>query len=117
MLIIGNNTGISNAAITVKRRVEIGNNVMIGAGVRIYDMDFHPLESEFRYGKNKDDSKTRTAPVKINDGAFIGAGSIILKGVSIGKNSIVGAGSVVSKSIPAGEVWAGNPARRVKSIE
>lgn len=116
-LIIGNNTGMSNVAITCKTKVEIGNHVMIGAGVRIYDMDFHPLESKYRYGSGKDDSHIRTAPIRIDDGVFIGTGSVILKGVEIGRNSIVGAGSVVSKSIPEGEIWAGNPAKRIKSVE
>lgn len=48
------------------------------------------------------------------DGAFIGGNSIILKGVKIGKNSVVGAGSVVTRDIPDGEIWAGNPARKIR---
>lgn len=52
--------------------------------------------------------------VRIKKGAFIGAGSIITKPITIGENSIVGAGSVVTKNIPANEVWAGNPARFIK---
>ena len=116
-LLIGDGVGISNAAITCREHVEIGNHVLIGSGVRIYDTDFHPLESRYRYGEEKDGSKTANKPVYIEDGAFIGAGSIILKGVRIGKNSIVGAGSVVTKSIPEGEIWAGNPARRIKESQ
>ena len=58
-----------------------------------------------------------TSPVIIKDGAFIGAHSIILKGVIIGEKSIVGAGSVVTKSIPDGEIWAGNPAKFIRKIE
>jgi acetyltransferase-like isoleucine patch superfamily enzyme len=42
---------------------------------------------------------------------------VILKGVHIGKGAIVGAGSVVTKSIPAGEAWAGVPARRLRASE
>ena len=67
--------------------------------------------------KKKDGSRTIHDPVYIEDGVFIGAGSIILKGVRIGKNSIVGAGSVVAKSIPEGEIWAGNPAKRVRESQ
>lgn len=115
-LIIGDGVGISNAAITCRERVEIGNHVLIGSGVRIYDTDFHPLESRYRYGEEKNGSKTISKPIYIEDGVFIGAGSIILKGVRIGKNSIVGAGSVVTRSIPEGEIWAGNPAKRIREV-
>lgn len=45
-----------------------------------------------------------TKPVVIKDGAFIGAGSMILKGVTIGEGAIVGAGSVVTKNIPDYEI-------------
>ncbi|WP_212635306.1 acyltransferase [Pseudozobellia thermophila] len=52
----------------------------------------------------------------IKDRAFIGAYSIILKGVTIGENAIVGAGSVVTKSVPDNQIWAGNPAKFIRSI-
>ena len=47
---------------------------------------------------------------------FIGGGSIILKGVTIGERAVVGAGTVVTKDIPAGEIWAGNPARFIRKL-
>lgn len=52
----------------------------------------------------------------INDNVFIGAHSIILKGVTVGRNSIIGAGSVVARNIPENEIWAGNPAKKIKDI-
>ena len=55
-------------------------------------------------------------PVKIEDNAFVGARSMILRGITIGKYSIIGAGSVVTKSVPENEIWAGNPARFVRKI-
>lgn len=64
-------------------------------------------------GKIEDD-KPRCAPITIEDHAFIGAHSIILKGVTIGKCSIVGAGSVVTHNIPEHEIWAGNPAKFIR---
>jgi acetyltransferase-like isoleucine patch superfamily enzyme len=55
-------------------------------------------------------------PIVIGDDVFIGANSIVLKGVNIGDRSIIGAGSVVSKNIPADEIWAGNPIKFIKRI-
>lgn len=51
----------------------------------------------------------------IGNHSFIGAGSIILPGVTIGDKCVIGAGSVVTKSVPDGEVWGGCPARFIKS--
>lgn len=56
---------------------------------------------------------TKIARVTIGDRVFIGAGSIVMPGVTIGSDVVVGAGSVVTKDIPQGEVWAGNPAKKL----
>lgn len=55
-----------------------------------------------------------TGKVVLKKGVFLGANVIICKGVTVGENSMIGAGSVVTKDIPAGEIWAGNPARFIK---
>lgn len=55
-------------------------------------------------------------PVTIEDGAWIGAGVIILPGVRIGKNAVIGAGSVVTKDIPANVVAVGNPCKVLREI-
>ena len=57
-----------------------------------------------------------TAPVRIENDAFIGTRCIICKGVTIGEKSIIAAGSVVVKDVPAGEMWGGNPAKYIKKI-
>lgn len=115
ILTIGENVGISQTAIICHISITIGNNVKIGGGVSIYDTDFHSLDPEIR--KSKDDIKYRVEkPVVIKDNAFIGAHSIILKGVTIGENSIIGAGSVVTKSVPDNQIWAGNPAKFIRNI-
>ena len=111
---LGDNIGISNAAIVSRKLVSIGDNVKIGGGVKIYDTDFHSLNVDCR--KNRDLDQGICKAVIIEDDVFIGAHSIILKGVNIGRGSIIGAGSVVTRSVPAGEVWAGNPARYIKKI-
>lgn len=111
---IGNHVGISNTSIVSQNSVVIEDRVMIGGGVKIYDTDFHSLKYENRISDR--DTDIKTAPVLIKEGAFIGAGSIILKGVVVGSKSIVGAGSVVTKDIPDGEIWAGNPAKFIREI-
>ena len=59
---------------------------------------------------------TRVSNVKIGDNVFVGAGSIILPGVTIGSNVVIGSGSVVVKNIPDNSVAVGNPAKVVKSL-
>lgn len=113
-IIIGNNCGISNVAFTCATRIVLGNNVLLGAGCKVYDTDFHALDFEERIKVNYQSNLINTSPVIIDDGVFVGAGSFILKGVHIGKNSVIGAGSVVTKDVPAFEIWGGNPARFLK---
>ncbi len=115
-LIIGKKVGMSSTAIVCHHHIEIGDNVKLGGNVVIYDTDFHSLNVDSRLEKKKDSSGTKTASVKIGTSVFIGGHSTILKGVEIGENSIVGACSVVTKNIPANEIWAGNPARKIRSL-
>lgn len=111
---IGNNVGISSSAIICQDKITIDDNVMIGGGVCIYDTDFHSLDNQNRRNSINDQKNKLTRPIRICQGAFIGAHATILKGVTIGENSIIGACSVVTKDIPANEIWAGNPARFIK---
>lgn len=113
-LTIGDNVGLSSTAIVCWERIHIGNNVKIGGGVVIYDTDFHSLNADDRGKVIEDLNRIKTAPVYVDDHAFIGSHCIILKGVHIGKYSIIGAGSVVTKSVPENEIWAGNPAKFIR---
>jgi acetyltransferase-like isoleucine patch superfamily enzyme len=71
------------------------------------DSDFH--------GYPLDENKpAKSAPVDIGDHVFIGARTIILKGVKIGNRSVIGAGSVVTTDIPENCLAAGNPARVIR---
>lgn len=107
---IGNHVGISSANITAFNSVTIEDYVMIGSGVKIWDTDFHSVNFDNRITNTDIVSK----PILIKRGAFVGACSIILKGVTIGERAVIGAGSVVTKNIPDDEVWAGNPAKFIR---
>jgi carbonic anhydrase/acetyltransferase-like protein (isoleucine patch superfamily) len=109
-LSIGNRSGLSHATIVCLGKIDIGSDVLIGGGVRIFDSDFHALPSATGFTR-----PIATLPVTIEDNAFIGAHATILKGVTIGRGAVVGAASVVTANVPPYEVWAGNPARRISA--
>lgn len=117
-LYIGENSGISSTSIHVWESVYIGSYVNIGAGCLIMDTNFHSLESKIRMTKEGGipGSEVKTSPIVISDHVFVGARSIICKGVNIGENSIVATGSVVVKNIPANQIWGGNPAKFISEI-
>ena len=112
-IVIGNNVGMSHVNITAFEGVYIEDNVLLGSGVKIWDSDFHSIY----YNQRVENNGIKCAAITIKEGAFIGACSIILKGVTIGRHSVVGAGSVVTNNIPEEEVWAGNPAVFIKKLE
>lgn len=112
---IGDNCGISNSALIARTSITLEDDVMIGGGCKIYDNDFHSIHYEERM--SSPDPGIKTKPLLIRQGAFIGAHSIILKGVTIGRRSVIGAGSVVTRDVPDNEIWAGNPAVFVKRLD
>ena len=81
--------------------VTIGNNVFIGPRVT-FTNDKQPPS----FGKH-------WARTIVEDFVSIGAGAIILPGVTLHKECLIGAGAVVTKSVPAGETWVGNPAKKL----
>lgn len=108
---IGDNTYISSGVqFNIQDRIRVGTDVLIGSGTRLIDHD---------HGFCRSDLPIRAQPISsasisIGDDVWIGANVTVLKGVQIGSGSIVGAGSVVLRSIPAGQIWAGSPARFLK---
>jgi len=113
VLEIGENFGMTGGTICAAERIQIGDNVIIGANSTIIDTDFHPLDADTRRRQPQD---ARTAPIVIEDDVFIGMNCTILKGVVIGRGSVIGAGSVVTHDIPARSIAAGNPARVIRVL-
>lgn len=113
-LSIGQRVGVSSSTIVCSHSVTIEDDVLIGGGCNIYDTDFHSLLADARLVRP--DVTVKTAPVVIKRRSFVGAHSIILKGVVIGEEAVIGAGSVVRSNVPAGEIWAGNPACFVRKV-
>lgn len=114
---IGENSGMSQTTlIAFGADITIGNNVAMGGGVKIFTTDFHSLDYLDRRNEESDCLNRKHKSVVIGDDCFIGAGTMILKGVTIGARSVIGAGAVVTKSIPSDEVWAGNPAKLIKKL-
>lgn len=104
--------------------VEIGDHVLIAHGVTVVDNLTHPIDHIERRRHFEDICTSGHSvaidlgdkPVRIEDDVWIGAHSIILRGVTIGARSIVAAGSVVRSDVPPGSMVAGNPARIVKDL-
>lgn len=107
VIIIGDNVTIQGASIVAYMNVTIEDNVTLGPNVTIMDSSGHPL---YHRGTENEASLIKKNPILIKENAWIGMNSIILKGVTIGRNSIVGAGSVIRESIPDDSVAYGNPA-------
>ena len=91
--------------------VEIGNNVQITEGVKIFT---HGGAHVARY---KDPTFDTFGKVIIGDWTYIGTDSLIMPGCTIGEHCLIAAGSVVTKSIPSGYVVGGNPAKIICTTE
>lgn len=90
--------------------IYIGDSVLFGPNV-VIAVAGHPVEPELRRKVAQ-----FNIPVRIGSNVWIGAGAVILPGVTIGDNTVIGAGSVVTKDIPANVVAVGNPCRVLREI-
>lgn len=114
--VIGDNCNIC-AHVLIENDVTLGNNVTIKSGVQLWDGI--KIENNVQIGPNVTFTNDKYPRAKkkfdiqkthIKAGASIGAGSIILGGITIGKNALIGAGSLVTKDVPDNQLWYGNPA-------
>ncbi len=101
-------------------RITIGDGVLIGPAVQLYTPT-HPLRAADRIrqddGADRPHYVTEAHPIAIGNQCWIGGGTIIMPGVTIGARTTIGAGSVVTKSIPADSLALGNPCRVVRRLD
>ena len=116
---VGDATVLVGAQFMCADHIRVGRRVIISYNVVIADADFHPPDPESRrvdaMALAPNASVPRppidSAPVVIEDDAWIGIGAMILKGVRVGAGARVQAGAIVTRDVPAGATVAGNPAR------
>jgi len=100
-------------------RVTLKPGVYVWNGVTLEDDVFCGPNATFTNDKVP---RSRQRPAEfatsfVRKGASIGAGAVILPGITIGEGAVIGAGAVVTRNVPAGEIWAGNPARQLRQLE
>ena len=104
--------------------IELGDRVLVSHSVNIFDSLTHPLHAAARHAQVKqifEHGHPQTLvldenPVRIRNDAWIGAGAMILRGVTVGEGGIVAAGAVVTRDVPAYSIVAGNPAVLVREL-
>ena len=111
-IIIGSNSFLNGPRFGCQVMISIGEYAILG-DTRIMDTDFHSIYPD-RWSSN---AKILKGPVTLENNVWVGGGSAILKGVTIGENSVLGFGSVVSEDVPRNCVVAGNPASVVKNFQ
>lgn len=90
--------------------IYVGDATMFGPNVTIATAG-HPILPELR-----EQAYQYNMPVRIGKNCWLGAGVIVMPGVTIGDNTVIGAGSIVTKDIPANVVAVGNPCRVMREI-
>ena len=106
---VGDGTFINyGTSVSAHKRVAIGKNCHIGQYAIINDNDYHDVLNKT--------SLPESRPVVLEDGVWLGARVIVLKGVRIGRDSVIGAGSVVTRDIPARSIAVGQPARVIRQF-
>ena len=117
-IIIGDNVNIGEYChITCIKSVQIGNNVLTGRRVTISDNNHGSFWKEQLLIQPIDRKVTTRGEVKIENDVWIGENSVIMSGVTIGKNSVIGANTIVTHDVPPYSLCCGNPGKIIKTIK
>lgn len=109
-LVIGESTYVNRFTMfDASERIQVGANCLIGPFCYVTDHDHGNGSSMPRA-----DQPLVSCPVSIGSNVWIGAGAIVLKGITIGDHAVIAAGAVVTHNVPAGERVAGVPARKIR---
>ncbi len=112
---IGKNCKVSSHTF-ICEGVTIGDNCFIGHGVMFINDNYPRAATETGELETEADWAGRFVKIVIGTKVSIGSNATILGNVTIGDGATIGAGSVVTRDVPAGEIWAGNPARMIRSL-
>lgn len=119
-LVIGNDNGMSGTVICAATSVQIGSRCLFGADSRVFDMDFHNRDPgrdrRLAHRYSRPDWPAISAPLVIGDDVFIGARTIVCKGLTIGTRPSIATGSIVTQDVPESVLVAGVLARTVGEI-
>ena len=108
-IVIGNRVFLGrHCEFNICAKITIGNDALIASGCKFIDHD-HGLAPHMPMNRQPLDIR----PITIESDVWIGAGAVILKGVTIGHGAVIGAGAVVTRSVPPCEIWAGVPAVKI----
>lgn len=113
---IGENCKISSHSF-ICEGVTIGDNCFIGHGVMFINDNYPKATNSSGALEDKDDWLSRFAKTDIKNNVSIGTNATILGNITIGEGSVIGAGSVVTKNVPSNQIWAGNPAKFLRSLD
>jgi acetyltransferase-like isoleucine patch superfamily enzyme len=113
-VIIGEHTTFGGGYLVcmgISNEIIIGKDCQIADDVSIWASDSHPI-----YDIDGEVSNL-SKPIYIDNHVWIGNKSIVLKGITIGKDSVIGMGSVTTKNVDSNSLYVGNPAKKIRDIK
>ena len=109
---IGDNTYITRATISCLGKIEIGENCILGEGMKLFDHNHQYTKDPFSVAK----TDFNIGFIKMGNNVWTGANVVILKDVTIGNNVIIGAGCVIHKDVPANSIIVNKQEHKIMQL-